>query len=268
MAKRKPRLAVGIRTRIVQLRASNPDHPPSIDTILSRLSEEGWDRIPSRGSVQNVVHWWEGIDPKIRVRELPFQWQQLDRARIPWEASDWVLSCWHVFDGLKQLGISDGLKSFLKAWEPFTNRWATWSWRVHLAASDLPEMVVLAIAAEYALAEASTDFGFVAELGVEGIDAFLRRRPWGSKRRAKDYEEAVRDGLIPPIPRYNYEGAVELSQSAAEKFPSEISHAFAGYLSTYWREWYRREIIPVRQRLKLVRRDQTTSIRWPELNRG
>lgn len=268
MANRKPRLAPGIRTRIVQLRASNSDHTISLDTILSMLSKEGWDRLPSRGSVQNVVHWWEGLDPEIRVRELPFQWQLLERARIPWEASDWVLSCWHVFDGLKQLSVMDGAKTLLKAWEPFTNRWATWSWRVHLAASDLPEMVVIAIAAEYSLAEAFTDFGFAPEVGLQGIDAFLRRRPWASKGRAKCYEEAVRDGLLPPIPRYNYEVAVELGHSAAEPLTSEFGPAFTGILSGYWRLWYRCEIIPIRQRTRLVRRHKTPLDNWLELVQG
>ena len=263
MPKRKPRLSFAIRSRIVQLRASNPEHPPSLDTILSRLVDEGWDRIPSRGSVQNLVHWWESLDPDIRARELPFRWQQLDRARIPWEAAEWVLSCWHRFDSQKLQGIpesvtktttSEAIKPFLRAWGPFTNRWATWCWRVHLAAPDLPEFVVIALASEYGLAEASADLGFTPAIGLQGIDAFLRCGPWRSIERAEEYETACEHGLVPAIPEFDYEAAVESNISTAyynldigspfregarEEPVSQIGPLLAGILAFYWRQWYR-----------------------------
>ena len=238
MAKRKPRLTVAIRTRIVQLRASNPDHPPSLDNILSTLADEGWSSLPSRGSVQKVVHWWDGLDFNIRSRDLPFEWQRLDRAHIPWEASKWVLSCKFLIDRFgKVKGTPESVKSLLEGWEPFSNRWATWCWRVHLAAPELPELAVVGIAAEYAFAEAATDFGFTSESGMQGIDAFLSWRPWESVNQAREYEKAVNDGHIPSIPLFNYDVNVQPNVSAMTGIPSKVGPVFYVLLSIYWRQW-------------------------------
>ena len=202
-----------MRTRIVQLRASNPARPMSLDAILDKLQEEGWQHIPSRGSVQNIVFDWEHIPEEIRQRDLPFRWHQLDRARIPWEASGWVARC-HVLYERQILGGLEFLyknqkkypehdaQAILDYGPKFTNRWACWAWRVHLAAERLTENRVLIIAYEYALAEQIRDLvPDHPEIDMSGWDDMLR---WLSYDLPGEhvvfYADALKHGLVKPIP--------------------------------------------------------------------
>jgi hypothetical protein len=157
----RPRLPDDVRLKIVQKRARSPGSPPSIDVILRELDEEAGDDgyRPSRGSVQNVVHQWGKEVEAIRDRELPFQWHQLEKAGIPWEAGEWVGRC----DAARIKGYIDlvgegrvdieSLQSFSK----FTNRLARWCWRVHLVAPDLPPIIALEMARAYDQAEMAHD---------------------------------------------------------------------------------------------------------------
>ena len=138
----RPRLRPDLQLVIVQKRSLGF----SIDKIrveLEREVAEGkWDKPPSRGAIQNVVNRWDNLDSEIRDRELPFVWDQLERARIPWEASRWVLECQahheaariHYAVSLINSGEPMERMDLLVAQTGrFTNRLATWSWRVHQA---------------------------------------------------------------------------------------------------------------------------------------
>lgn len=219
---RRPRLDPRLRIRIVQIRASNPEHPPSLDAILNQLSKEEWDHLPSRGSVQNVVHQWEQLPEEIKERDLPFQWHELHKARIPWEAAHWVLNCAFVYNFIFTNSLNKILSEtnlHLGPFEPFTNRWATWCWRVHLAAPDLNVYVdLLALAEKYVHEEQVNDL-LLGHPGmdVEDLDSFLVYRPdlgmskdeeqnqqdqephaWAIERR-ETYDLAISLGLIKPI---------------------------------------------------------------------
>ena len=78
-----------IRLRIIQIRASNPASPPTIDAIIEKLSPElaNPDDVPARGSINTIVRAWEVLDEEIRFRDIPFVWHQLEWGRVPWEAS-------------------------------------------------------------------------------------------------------------------------------------------------------------------------------------
>ena len=52
----KPRLSIYLKQRICQLRLIHSRKPFSIDKILNQVSLEAWDPLPSRGTVQNIVH--------------------------------------------------------------------------------------------------------------------------------------------------------------------------------------------------------------------
>ena len=206
----RPRIPVAIRTRIVQLRASNPARPMSLDAILKQLAKEEWRDLPSRGSVQKIVSDWEHLPEEIRQRDLPFRWHQLDRARLPWEASGWVARCHVLYERYHLDGIERLTKMYPEADaqeildfdDTFTNRWACWCWRVHLAVERLPEMRVLIIAYEYTLAEQIQDLvPDHPQIDMSGWDDMLL---WLSyDLRPEDlvfYADALKHGLVKPIP--------------------------------------------------------------------
>jgi hypothetical protein len=159
---RKPRIAPEVRTRIIQLRGSNEDQPLSLDAIQNELAFEEYI-VPSRSTVQNIVRAWEEMPLDMRQRDLPFEWHRLERARLPWEASRWVLDCLHAYHAYA-IGTARGMELnpepfwAKRRWRPpFTNRWATWCWRIHQAVPERPPSGVLLIAGTYSLAEQAED---------------------------------------------------------------------------------------------------------------
>ena len=258
---RRPRLSVAVRTRIVQIRASDEAHPPSLDRILDRLREEGFDPLPSRGSVQNVVHAWGKLPKDVKNRDLPFQWHQLDRARIPWEASEWVLDVLHAHEwqvmGLAKRAEEPDLPSFsaaqiLERRGRFTNRMATWSWRIHQAAPEITPGYVLVLANLYALEEQARDvLADNPPMQVEPYDAWLTFRPYrmdfeGTEDAGNIYEDAgniyddaIRLGMIPALPS-SYDRGTELAKllSEATPFTSEFfSWLRAFHLDKWLKPW-------------------------------
>lgn len=216
--KRKPRLSPALRTRIVQLRASKSDHPPSLDDILNALQQERdpqdnskplWDPLPSRGSVQNIVRSWHDLDEEVRQRDLPFKWHELEKACIPWEASSWVQSCLQTYELAKIPSNYAGLGEFLnrlvvRLVTPFvfTNRWAKWCWRIHEAVPTYETLLVLLLAREYTLAEQERDLlPDHPEMAVEGLTSFLRWFPDlnAPELNSDQYQEAVQLGVIQAV---------------------------------------------------------------------
>ena len=79
-----------------------------------------------------------------------------------------------------------------KAFLVFTNRWATWCWRVHLAAPDLDAGHVLAIAKGYAMQEQAYDL--LSErppMDVGASNAWLVYRPDLGPGLAEMYDFAM-----------------------------------------------------------------------------
>ena len=72
----------------------------SIDKICEALDDS-----VSRGSVAKYVQHFDRLDKDLRERELKFEWTEPERARIPWEATSWVVDCLHTY----QLGILNNI---------------------------------------------------------------------------------------------------------------------------------------------------------------
>lgn len=207
----RPPLSPWIRAKIVQIRASNPSRPPSLDRILDQLQQEKWDPLPSRGSVQNIVRTWEDLCPKVRERDLPFEWPRLEHARVPWEGASWVFKCLREYQvtliaggqNLEEIG-EDPLPA-LRGATPFTNRWATWCWRVHQAAPDVEVYTVLGIAVEHALAEQFRDLKLeYPSLSLAAWQGFFSLRPDRPDQDAvNDYREGVRLGVVAPFQSFH-----------------------------------------------------------------
>ena len=230
--KGRPRLSPALRTRIVQIRASNEAHPPSLDAILDELATEGWDPLPSRGSVQNVVRTWRELPEEIRRKEFPFQWQRLENASIPWEASHWALQClsahyesalesatWAREIGEREYGVSNLKVPIIGS--AFTNRWAKWCWLLHLAAPDLLPRDVLILATVPATEERIQDL-LGKQMNIQDLGDWLALRPDLEIRRGvqdawQRYWDAVDLGLVKhPIPKTLDEAVERFSQSATE----------------------------------------------------
>ena len=213
----RPRLPLAVRSRIVQLRGSNRTRPPSIDAILDKLEEEGIVPPPARGTVHNVIREWEKQPEEIRTREFPFEWQHLDEARIPWESSKWILRCYQQ-QHQSQLETVDFARSqhmdlgtLYVVVATFTNRLATWCWRVHLAAPDLNPKDVLTLALWSAALERMQDlptaFRVDETIDTTMLQDWLALRPdmeqrYGLAGARQRYWDAVDLGLVKkPIPK-------------------------------------------------------------------
>ena len=191
---RTPQYGDSVRTRVIQLRAANPQKPLSIDRIIDALGDTyGVDPVPSRGWVGAVVKEFDDLEktrPGVWAQEMPFEWHRLERASVPWEASAFVLKCqWEYASDMLwpqlvagQMGPS--AQEFLQEvldrapGEPFTNRWAKWCWRVHQAAPDLSAFHAMSVADTYVKEEQRQDFSKVGHvMFVPEWDAWLCERP-------------------------------------------------------------------------------------------
>lgn len=219
----RPRLTRGVRARIVQIRASDREHPPSIDAILDRLQKEGIDPLPARGSVHNVIREWEKQPEEVRRREFPFEWHRLEDARIPWEASSWILCCQEArlagqLDAValdrrekERIAVELGINPASIVWHVvgavFTNRLATWYWRIHWAAPDLGPKDVQPLALLCAAQERMKDI-VGTPMDITMLEEWLILRPDKERRSNgfagawRRYWDAVDLGLVKhPIPK-------------------------------------------------------------------
>lgn len=207
-----------IRVRIIQIRASKPDRPPTIDAILEQLSTEfEEDQLPSRGTVGSTVKVWDALNPEIRYRDMPFEWHQLERARVPWEASRWVLECQALYQtsqtkyaaALERQGESrEQIAAMLVSTGHFSNRWATWTWRVHQARPDWETGRVLSIAGLYVYAEQSEDLlPSNPPIRLPGVQALMAHMPdlWTEERPkfGAVYELGITYGIIEDFPEFD-----------------------------------------------------------------
>ena len=211
----RPRLPAAVRIRIVQVRAFDIDHPPSYDAILDQLVHEGWP-LPSRGSVQNLVNEWERLPQDVRNRDLPYVWDRGERREEPWIEAHTAFACKVAFETHGQALRLDRMENQalslldLRAWEPFTNRWASWCKRVQLAAPDLEPAKVTILAEKYVRAQQLRDLApDETEPGLGAFNAFLQYRPdlaaeaspeGPSRHRAEAYRRAIAAGVAPPLP--------------------------------------------------------------------
>ena len=141
----------------------------------------------------------------------------LETEIIPWEGSGWVLECLAVYQQGKLNGVMRviqerediNVSEYLDGWDLFTNLWATWCWRVHLAAQDLEPPKVLSIAKLYAdveLVSALRKWKILREtstIDLQGLDDFLAFRPYQDTHSLLMYKEAVEFGLAKPLPAWN-----------------------------------------------------------------
>jgi hypothetical protein len=198
----------------------------SIDKIFKAL-----DGSISRNSVAKYVQHFDRLDPHIRERELEYEWTEPERARIPWEATTWVVDCLHDYEKgiLKTMADVTGISpeadetEMLGYNEVFSNRWATWCWRVHLAAPNLSQEQVLGIAIEYAIVERANDFlPIKPRVEMGGWDDWLRWlgriTPDTDLEEWKlDYDKALRLDTLKRVP--DVATIIDVSWYTSSKIP-------------------------------------------------
>ena len=141
----KPRLSIYLKQRICQLRLIHSRKPFSIDKILNQVSLEAWDPLPSRGTVQNIVHNLDQVKSEKKFLDGQFMWANLSISGVPWDSGEVVLRCNKEFDLL-----SRNMKEKFGYTNYFTNRLANWCWKIFLASQDLVFTEVLKLAWYYA----------------------------------------------------------------------------------------------------------------------
>ena len=90
--------------------------------ILSQL-EQRFDEPVSLGTVNNWIKQFKKFEGDVFL-DTPFQWENMDKAGIPWEEGEYLLKVWKWL----QDEIGEG---------PPTFRHMRWWWRAHLACPNL-----------------------------------------------------------------------------------------------------------------------------------
>ena len=192
--------------------------------------------MPSRASVHNVVRKWENEAPNVRLRDLPFHLHEVDKARLPWEASAWVAECQRILESFHVIitrgdempsGSNVPTKEFVATLPRFTNRWAAWCWRTHQMVPDLSAIEILMVANIYAREEQSRDLlPQNPRMNAEGLDSWMVFRPdTEGQEAALTYLHAIRLGIASPVPSRQ-----ELS--ARERLLTEVIGASPTWWST------------------------------------
>ena len=187
--------------QIFQLRVQKK----TIDQILEVMGDD----VVSRGTVAKYVRVYDDMPGHLKLSDLPFEWCRLERAGLPWEASEWVMECQFVleryhFEGWSEMsrkGTDTEASRLMSGFEPLTNRWADWCWRVHQADPNLKAGEVLTVAHCYSHAQQIHDLlPDEPEMDMRWLDAVLRYRPYASKEEASIYEATLEAGLLSVAP--------------------------------------------------------------------
>jgi len=76
--------------------------------------------------------------------DSPFNWENMDEAKIPWEAGHYLLSVWKRLTEVEQL-------------KPPSFRHMRWWWRVHLAAPNMEFQEMLKVVMEVEIADSAIE---------------------------------------------------------------------------------------------------------------
>ena len=203
----KPRISIYLKQRICQLRLINLGKPFSIDKILNQVFLEGWDPLPSRGTVQNIVHNLDQVKSEKKFFDRQFMWANLSVSGVPWDSGEVVLRCNKEFDLLAR-----NMKEKFGYTNYFTNRLANWCWKTFLASQDLGFTEVLKLAWYYSEEDSLND---LIEWGVLSpkekpsffdsnnndirfFNGLLTYKPWSSSEALEEFVNSVPDSI--PFP--------------------------------------------------------------------
>ena len=153
--------------------------------------------MPGHGSIQKYAQEYDHLPLAVKILDEPFQWHRLGEYDLPWEASEFLLQMWGY---VKEL--SRDLEWSLQYSAPLpapTARQAKWWWRVHQAAPDQDNLFVWMWATQLLQCDLFKDI-LKKTVDVSGIEAYLAYRAWQSPKQQTDYDQAVKDRRIPPLP--------------------------------------------------------------------
>ena len=146
------------------------------------------------------------LDP---ILDQIFQWDLLEAAQLPWEASSFLLDMWAYDQDFNaqfesHLSVAGGATRYQA-----TMRKAKWWWKVHLAVPELPEYsavnnlpldrhdFIWRHAEIFWLADFSTSV-LGNPIDTSGQWAHLAYKPWEAPNLER-YNRAVREGRIKPM---------------------------------------------------------------------
>ena len=149
--------------------------------------------IPEVRTLQRTA---KDIREKLGPLDRLFEWHRLDEYGLPWEASEFLLEMWAY---VKELGVAlEWALQYSTPLPPPTVRQAHWWWRVHQAAPDQDKVFIQLWAEALWQCELHKDV-LGKTVDVSDIEAFLAYREWVSPEHKTIYDQAVKDGRIPPL---------------------------------------------------------------------
>lgn len=183
--------------------------------IWNALTEEFENPVSER-TVATWIKGFKGLDPKTVNLDATFEWHQMNRYGLPWEASGYLMDVLYLreFTGGfyraadKRSAKVDPPEVKVLPMPPLTVREAIWCWRVHLAAPEVGAEVgepsdVLYLARGFAFREIAHEV-LAEPLRLAGLDALLIYKPWldfeEGDVRHQAYHRAVDEGIVPELP--------------------------------------------------------------------
>jgi len=146
--------------------------------------------------LNSVKNWLREFRESDRGFDDPFEWHQLAKYDLPWEASEFLLEMWAYVKELNA-DLAWALQ-YSASVPPPTVRQAHWWWRVHQAAPSKDKEFIRVVADQLWISELHKDV-LGRTVDVSGIEAYLAYREWVSPKHKTDYLQAIKDGRIPPL---------------------------------------------------------------------
>ncbi len=177
--------------------------------IYKELDKQFGDEAVSERTVGTWIKRYKSLDPETVDLDAPFEWHQLDKYGLPWEAGAYMVELLYLIETSRALNRDeeDEPNPRTSVTPLLSVREALWCWRVHRASPEIGEAVgnladVLDLGRLFAGREELANV-LGEPLYMEDLEALLVYKPWldfaGEEVRHQAYHQAVGDGAIPAL---------------------------------------------------------------------
>jgi hypothetical protein len=151
------------------------------------------EELPDVRTIQRYAKAYSDKNPTPDPLDEPFQWHNLSKYGVPWEASSFLMSV-----------LSECIQAAAKMAEDYdkhrsfpTFRDAIWWWRIHLACPEIEDLVDLQWLANTFVVRELVHQVLGRPLVMEDLEVCLALKPWMDETHHRIYHDAVDAGIVP-----------------------------------------------------------------------